>query len=116
VVPLSHDGGAVYESYATGRVGIHRLWIEINMISRHDIVGWIVESVGSWVFDFFGSGEDLVEVTIEPSAEWEGFTWGVVRKGKMRKLRETRYDLVCISSPFGFRLGYPLLSFFPGIC
>ena len=95
VVPLSNDGGAVYESYATGRVGIQRLWVEMRMVSRHDFVAWIVEFVGGWFFDWFSSGgEDIVEVTIEPSVEWEGFTWGVVRKGKMRRLRETRYDLV----------------------
>jgi Protein of unknown function (DUF1682) len=94
-VPLSHDGGAVYQSYATGRVGIRRLWIEITTVSRHDVVSWLAESIGSFFFDIFGPGEDLVEVTIEPSAEWEGFTWAVVRKGKMRKLGESRYDLVC---------------------
>jgi hypothetical protein len=94
-VPLLDDGGSIYESYATGRVGIQRLWVEIRTVSRHDLVAWIVESVGSWFFDWMSSGdEDIVEVTIEPNVEWEGFTWGVVKKGKMRRLRETRYDLV----------------------
>ncbi len=97
VVPLSHDGGAVYESYATGRVGINRLWVEMRMVSRHDFVAWIVEVVGGWFFDWFSSeGEDVVEVTIEPNVDWEGFTWGVVKKGKMRRLREIRYDLVLL--------------------
>ena len=98
IVPLSHDGGALYESYATGRVAIRRLWIEINMISRHDPFALVVESVGSFFFEWFGPGQDLVEVTIEPSAEWEGFTWGVVKKGKMRRLKQTSYSLVCTTS------------------
>ena len=92
IVPLSHDGGGVYESYATGRAGIRRLWIEINLVSRHDVVAWIVETVGGWLFDYLQG--DVVEVTIQPNVEWEGFAWGVVRKSKMRKLRESRYDLV----------------------
>jgi hypothetical protein len=100
VVPLSHDGGGVYESYATGRIGIQRLWVEIDLKSRHDFVAWIVESVGGLFFEGFGGGGDTVEVTIEPSAEWEGFVWGVVRKGKMRKLKESRYDLVRIRGGF----------------
>jgi hypothetical protein len=96
VVPLSHDGAGVYESYATGRVGINRLWVEINMLSRHDMIAWIVETVGGFFWDGFtnGGSGDLVQVEIDPSAEWEGFTWGVVRKGRMRKLKESRYDLV----------------------
>ena len=95
IVRLSHDGGAVFESYATGRINISRLWVEMSLVSRHDFVGWVIETVAGFFFDWVGTGgEDLVEVIIEPSAEWEGFTWGVVRKAKMRKLRENRYDLV----------------------
>lgn len=95
VVPLSHDGGSVFESYATGRINISRLWVEMNLVSRNDFVGWIVEAVAGFFFDWVGSGgEDLVEVIIDPSAEWEGFAWAVVRKAKMRKLRDNRYDLV----------------------
>ena len=95
IVPLSPDGGGVYESYATGRVGINRLWVEMRMVSRHDFVAWIVEVVGGWFFDWFSStSEDVVEVNIEPNIDWEGFTWGVVKKGKMRRLREIRYDFV----------------------
>jgi len=101
MLPLSQDGAGVFESYATGRIGINRLWIEIKMISRHDIVAWVVESIGSFLFDFLGNGEDVVEIVIEPNVEWEGFTWGVVRKGMMRKLREKRYDLV-LTTHFGF--------------
>jgi hypothetical protein len=92
VVPLSHDGGGAFESYATGRQGIKRLWIEIKLVSRHDVVAWIVETVGGWLFDYMQS--DVVEVTLQPNVDWEGFTWGVVRKSKMRKLKESRYDLV----------------------
>lgn len=99
VVPLSHDGGGVYESYATGRAGIRRLWIEINLASRHDVVAWIVETVGGWLFDYLQS--DVVEVTIQPNVEWEGFAWGVVQKSKMRKLKESRYDLVSPSHALG---------------
>jgi hypothetical protein len=95
IVPLSHDGGGVYESYATGRVNITRLWIEIGMKSRHDFVAWIVESVVGFFWEGFGGGGDTVEIVIEPSGEWEGFVWGIVRKGMMRRLREKRYDLVC---------------------
>ena len=71
------------------------------MVSRHDIVAWIVEFVGGWLFDWLvsGDGEDIVEISIQPNVEWEGFTWGVVRKGKMRKLKESRYDLVYIPEP-----------------
>ena len=93
VVPLLHDGGAVFESYATGRVNVNRLWIDIRLRSRHDVVAWLFEVVAGWFFESFGSA-DTVEVVLEPSCEWEGFTWGVVKKGKMRKLRESRYDLV----------------------
>lgn len=71
------------------------------MVSRHDFVAWIVEVVGGFFLEGWfgdaGSGEDIVEVNIQPNVgEWEGFTWSVVRKGKMRKLKETRYDLVRI--------------------
>jgi hypothetical protein len=107
IIHLSHDGAGVFESYATGRVGVNRLWIEMRMVNRHDVLAWIVESVGGWLFDWFpGDGEDVVEVTIEPNVEWESFTWGVVRRGKMRKLKESRYDLVisplflCCSCPW----------------
>jgi hypothetical protein len=89
----------VYESYATGRAGIRRLWIEINLASRHDVVAWIVETVGGWLFDYLQS--DVVEVTIQPNVEWEGFAWGVVQKSKMRKLKESRYDLVSPSHALG---------------
>ena len=82
--------------YATGRVGIKRLWVEIRMATRHDFIAWFIETVGDWFFEWFGSNGDIVEICIEPNVEWEGFTWGVVRKGKMRKLREGRYDVVCI--------------------
>jgi len=92
LVPLSHDGGGVFEAYATGRTGVKRLWVEIQLVSRHDVVAWIMEIVGGWLFDYLQG--DVVEVSIQPSAEWEGFTWGIVRKAKMRKLRESRYDLV----------------------
>lgn len=95
-MPFSDDGAGTYESYATGRVGINRLWIEINTVTRHDVVAFVVEMFVSFLFDYFGPGEDLVEVNIEPNVEWEGFTWGVVRKQNMKRLRETRYDLVLL--------------------
>ena len=95
VVPISGDGAGVYESYATGRVGIRRLWVEIRMASRHDVIAWVVELVGGFLFEWWAAGEgDMIEVSIEPDATWEGFTWGVVRKGRMRRLKEARYDLV----------------------
>jgi Protein of unknown function (DUF1682) len=91
----------VFETYATGRVNVNRLWVEMRMVSRHDVLAWIMESLGGWLFEGLGGdGEDIVEVTIEPSVEWEGFTWGVVRKGKMRKLKGSRYNLV--NSPPSF--------------
>lgn len=69
----------------------------MRMVSRHDVLARIVESVGGWLFEWLaGDGEDVVEISIEPSVEWEGFTWGVVRKGKMKKLKESRYDLVTL--------------------
>jgi hypothetical protein len=98
VVPLSHDGGGVFETYATGRVGISRLWVEIECSSRHDFVAWVIEVVGGFFFEGMGGQGDRVEVVIEPSGEWDGFVWGVVRKGIMRRLRETRYDLVYLKS------------------
>ena len=65
------------------------------MVSRHDVVAWVVEVVGGFLFDSWAAGEgDMIEVSIEPDASWEGFTWGVVKKGKMRRLKEARYDLV----------------------
>lgn len=67
------------------------------MVSRHDVVAWVVEVVGGFLFDSWAAGEgDMIEVSIEPDASWEGFTWGVVKKGKMRRLKEARYDLVSI--------------------
>ena len=93
-IPFSDDGAGVYESYATGRVGINRLWIEIRTLTRHDVVAYVLEIFVGFLFDVFGPGEDLVEVNIEPNVEWEGFTWAVVRKQNMKRLRETRYDLV----------------------
>jgi len=94
LVPLSHDGAGVYESYATGRININRLWVEIKTISRHDVVAFIVESVAGWLWESFSEEGDVVQITIEPNVEWEGFTWGVVKKSRMRRLRENRYDLV----------------------
>ena len=75
-------------------MGINRLWIEIRTLTRHDVVAYVLEIFVGFLFDFFGPGEDLVEVNIEPNVEWEGFTWAVVRKQNMKRLRETRYDLV----------------------
>jgi len=110
VVPLSHDGGGVYESYATGRVGIKRLWVEIKMVSRHDVVAWVIEVVGGFFFDWWAAGEgDMIEISIEPDGNWEGFTWGVVRKGKMRRLKESRYDLVFPPRSFLLVLGQALM-------
>jgi hypothetical protein len=94
VVPLSHDGAGVYETYATGRINIHRLWVEIKTISRHDLVAFVFESVAGFLFESFSEEGDVVQVIIEPNVEWEGFTWGVVKKSRMRRLRESRYDLV----------------------
>lgn len=96
VVPLSHDGGGVYESFATGRVNVHRLWVEMKLNSRHDVVAWIVESFMGFLYEGFGAYGDLVETIIDPSCDWEGFTWSVVKKGKMRSLRDKRYDLVSL--------------------
>jgi len=93
-VPLSHDGAGFYESYATGRININRLWIEIKTISRHDLVAFVVESIAGWFFESFAEEGDVIQVTIEPNVDWEGFTWGVVKKSRMRRLRESRYDLV----------------------
>ena len=65
------------------------------MVSRHDVVAWVIEVVGGFFFDWWAAGEgDMIEISIEPDGNWEGFTWGVVRKGKMRRLKESRYDLV----------------------
>ena len=87
----------MFEAYATGRTGVKRLWIEIQLVSRHDVVAWIMEILASWLFDFLQG--DVVEISIQPSAEWEGFTWALVCKAKMRKLRESRYDLVTPTPP-----------------
>jgi hypothetical protein len=99
VVPLSHDGGGIYESFATGRVNIHRLWVEMKLDSRHDIVAWVVESFMGFLYEGFGNYGDLVETIIDPSCDWEGFTWSVVKKSKMRSLRDKRYDLVLPPHP-----------------
>lgn len=96
VVPLSHDGAGVYESYATGRININRLWIEIKTVTRHDVVAWVIESVGGFLFESFAGEGDSVEITVEPNVAWEGFTWGVVKRGRMRRLKEDRYDLVYV--------------------
>jgi PAT complex subunit CCDC47 len=95
IIPLSHDGPGVYESYATGRVNINRLWVEIRTQTRHDLIALLVESIAGGLFDLVPWEGDVAEIVIEPSAEWEGFTWAVVKKSQMRKLREGRYDLVC---------------------
>jgi hypothetical protein len=94
IVPLSHDGAGVYESYATGRVNINRLWVEIRTTTRHDLAAMAVEYIAGGLFDFVSWEGDVAEIVIEPSVEWEGFTWAVISKSRMRKLRESRYDLV----------------------
>ena len=96
VVSLSHDGSGVYETFATGRLNVHRLWVEIRLNSRHDLVAWMVEGVMGFLYEGFAAYGDVVEVVVDPSCDWEGFTWSVVKKGKMRALRDKRYDLVCI--------------------
>ena len=47
-----------------------------------------------FLYEAFGNYGDLVETIIDPSCDWEGFTWSVVKKSKMRALRDKRYDLV----------------------
>ena len=96
VVSLSHDGSGVYESFATGRLNVHRLWVEMRLNSRHDLVAWMVEGVMGFLYEGFAAYGDVVEVVVDPSCDWEGFTWSVVKKGKMLALRDKRYDLVWI--------------------
>jgi hypothetical protein len=68
-----------------------------------------------FLYDGFGNYGDLVETIIDPSCDWEGFTWSVVKKSKMRSLRDKRYDLVLPPHPHSwFSLCCPvsLVAFF----
>lgn len=107
-----------FEAYATGRVNVAFVDVNIGLTKRFNPIMSAVESVFGTFLDTVESPRDMASATIypfdgreakivpsvpggevkAPKSTYDGFVWAVVHKEKMQRLRDDRYDVSLTST------------------
>mmetsp|Transcript_5812 Transcript_5812/g.5756 ORF Transcript_5812/g.5756 Transcript_5812/m.5756 type:complete len:375 (+) Transcript_5812:21-1145(+) len=89
------DSSEDYSSYATGRINIAKVNIDIKLKPRHNIFVWILESVMSFFTESVVFPTDKVNIEITPSADAkiDNFITAIVSKLGMNDFRKFNYFL-----------------------
>ena len=104
-----------FATYATGRSNIAFVDIKLQLVKRFNPINALVEIGLAAFFEGFTMPEDFMEATIHPfdgretqlvpqvpgtseirkseKSGFDSFVFALVNKGRMKKLREDRYDL-----------------------
>ncbi|CAG89799.2 DEHA2F24156p [Debaryomyces hansenii CBS767] len=89
------DSSEDYSSYATGRINIAKVNIDIKLKPRHNIFVWVLESVMSFFTDsvVYPTDKVNIEITPSPEANLDNFISAVVSKLGMNDFRKFNYFL-----------------------
>lgn len=89
------DSSEDYSSYATGRINIAKVNIDIKLKPRHNIFVWVLESVMSFFTDsvVYPTDKVNIEITPSPEANLDNFISAIVSKLGMNDFRKFNYFL-----------------------
>lgn len=89
------DSSENFSSYATGRVNIAKVNIDIRLKPRHNLFVWILETVMSFFTESVVSPDDKATIEIIPSsdASYDNFITAIVSKLGMNDHRKFNYFL-----------------------
>lgn len=89
------DSSESFSSYATGRVNIAKVNIDIKLKPRHNLFVWILETLLSLFSASVAMPSDKVNIQITPSsdAEFDNFITAIVSKIGMNDYRKFNYFL-----------------------
>lgn len=89
------DDDQHYTSYASGRINVAQLILNVTLQSRQNFSLWIMEHLFGFFFDSLDPIEDEVEMvaTLHDDVKVEPFIWAVVNKENMNKSRTENYFL-----------------------
>lgn len=95
---LVSDGYSDFFSFSTGRRAIASLHVVFQLIPRHDILQSAYQFIWSCV-DLTYSPRDEIQLDFKlfTSQNAPNFVWAVVNKDYLPKIKDSRWDLVCIS-------------------
>ena len=124
---IQEKSGQEYITYATGRQNVAFTDIKITLFKRYNPFSWLLEYLGSTIFESISTPAERMEATsypfdgkeaeIVPSrggeqrqepleqqrkvsspSSYDDFVWAVVHKDGMQHLRDDRYDISLTST------------------
>lgn len=113
---LKEKSPSEFATYATGRLNVAFLDVNVNLVKRYSPLSWIAEYAISFFIDSVPAPNERMQAILYPfdgretltvpgqipgaselrgtlKSGYDGFVWAIVSKDGMKQLREERYDV-----------------------